>query len=70
MKANVGHTAAIGLTMSITNLITFTALFHVFIIFMASSARQSVARDVSVSFSGLSATGRTGVPLSIGRSLF
>jgi hypothetical protein len=68
IKVNAGHTAAIGLTVSITHLMTFTALSHVFIVFIvliASSARQRVAREVSVSFS---VTGRTGVPLSMGRS--
>jgi hypothetical protein len=45
---DTGHTAAIGLTASITSLITSTALPHVFIALRASPARQSATPDISV----------------------
>jgi hypothetical protein len=64
------HTAAIGLTVSITNLITQTAPFHVFIVLIAlisPSARQRAVRDTSV---WVSAAGRTRVPLAVAWSPF
>jgi hypothetical protein len=45
------HTAAIGLTASITRLMTSTALLHVSIVLIASSARLRAAVSISVSFS-------------------
>jgi hypothetical protein len=63
-KINGRHTFTIGLTWSITCLITPTALFHVFTVSIASSAEPRV-RDISV---WLSTAGPTGVPPLVGRS--
>jgi hypothetical protein len=65
-KNDTGHTAAIGVTASITRLMTVTALFHVvtvLILLMASSAPRRVVRDVSVTASARC----TRIPVSIGR---
>jgi hypothetical protein len=65
MKKDMGHTAAIGLTVSITHLIVLTARFRVFIVLMvpiAFSARSRVVHDFSV---WLAAIGGSGVPLSM-----
>jgi hypothetical protein len=45
------YTVAMGLTASITRLITSTALLHVSIVSIASSARPRAALNVSVWFS-------------------
>jgi hypothetical protein len=42
------HTAAIGLTASITSFITSTAQLHVSIVLIASSARRRAADDISI----------------------
>jgi hypothetical protein len=65
-KHDISHTSAIGPTVSITCLTRPTALFHVFMVPITSSARRRVASDISV---WLSATRGTGVPLLVARSL-
>jgi hypothetical protein len=63
-KNDVKQTFTIGPTVSMTCLITPTALFHVFKISIASAA-QSRARDISI---WLSVTAPTEEPASMGRS--
>ena len=63
-KRDVKQTFTIGPTLSMTCLITQTALFHVFKVSIASSA-QSRVRDVSIWFS---AAAPTEEPASMGRS--
>jgi hypothetical protein len=48
-RNDMRRTAAIGLTASMTCLITSTALLHVSMVFIASSARRRVASNISVS---------------------